>query len=112
MPFRAPSLGGRCGSLHFHPNGLAPSTPCRSPGALHKISLLEVSLFARVIGVASENGPYRTLGLTQRPESAFAASRGVAPLVVAGKVDLLPAEQRQVLQERGGQRMPLFRLER
>src|SRR5258708_4825392 len=25
---------GRCGSLHLHRNGLAPSTPCRSPGAL------------------------------------------------------------------------------
>ena len=28
---------GRCGSLLLHRNGLAPSTPCRSPGALHKI---------------------------------------------------------------------------
>ena len=25
---------GRCGSLFLHRNGLAPSTPCRSPGAL------------------------------------------------------------------------------
>src|ERR1700726_667275 len=25
---------GRCGSLHLHRKGLAPSTPCRSPGAL------------------------------------------------------------------------------
>ena len=24
---------GRCGSLHLHRKGLAPSTPCRSPGA-------------------------------------------------------------------------------
>src|ERR1700678_3569692 len=32
---------GRCGSLHLHCNGLAPSTPYRSPGALHKFPLLE-----------------------------------------------------------------------
>jgi hypothetical protein len=27
-------LGGRCGSLLLHRSGLAPPTPCRSPGAL------------------------------------------------------------------------------
>src|SRR5262252_10141693 len=27
---------GRCGSLLLHRKGLAPSTPCRSPGALQK----------------------------------------------------------------------------
>jgi hypothetical protein len=26
-------LGGQCGSLLLHRDGLAPSTPCRSPGA-------------------------------------------------------------------------------
>jgi hypothetical protein len=34
---------GRCGSLYLHRNGLAPSTPCRSPGALHKFPFREVS---------------------------------------------------------------------
>src|SRR5713226_3842456 len=29
---------GRCGSLLLHRKGLAPSTPCRSPGALRKPS--------------------------------------------------------------------------
>src|SRR5262249_18542731 len=29
---------GRCGSLLLHRKGLAPSTPCRSPGASHKSS--------------------------------------------------------------------------
>src|SRR5258708_17774332 len=28
-------LGGQCGSLLLHCDGLAPSTPCRSPGAQH-----------------------------------------------------------------------------
>src|SRR5262249_40642101 len=29
---------GRCGSLRLHRKGLAPSTPCRSPGASHNES--------------------------------------------------------------------------
>src|SRR5471030_2897342 len=29
---------GRCGSLLLHRDGLAPSTPCRSPGALRSTS--------------------------------------------------------------------------
>ena len=33
---------GQCGSLHLYRNGLAPSTPCRSPGALRKSPFLEV----------------------------------------------------------------------
>jgi hypothetical protein len=36
MPFQ-------CGSLHLHRNGLAPSTPCRPPGALQKFPFREVS---------------------------------------------------------------------
>src|SRR5208283_5094009 len=31
---------GRCGSIFLHRNGLAPSTPCRSPGALSKLGVL------------------------------------------------------------------------
>src|SRR6202023_1138726 len=31
---------GRCGSLHLHRKGLAPSTPCRSPGASHMFSAM------------------------------------------------------------------------
>ena len=31
---------GRCGSLLLHRKGLAPSTPCRSPGASHILSAL------------------------------------------------------------------------
>jgi hypothetical protein len=34
---------GQCGSLHLHRNGLAPSTPYRSPGALHRIPFIEVT---------------------------------------------------------------------
>src|ERR1700756_4523754 len=34
---------GRRGSLHLHRNGLAPSTPCRSPGALRRIPFIEVT---------------------------------------------------------------------
>src|SRR3984957_20627767 len=47
---------GRCSSLHLHRNGLAPSTPYRSPGALHKFPFLEVSpcrcRFVRCSGAA------------------------------------------------------------
>jgi hypothetical protein len=34
---------GSGGPLHLNRNGPAPSTPCRSPGALHKIPCREVS---------------------------------------------------------------------
>src|SRR5450756_1195859 len=32
---------GRCGSLLLHRDGLAPSTPCRSPGALRSYSNID-----------------------------------------------------------------------
>ena len=60
------------------------------------------------LGEASENGPDRTLGLAQRSELAPAESRGVPPLVVPGKVDVLPAERRQVFPERRVYRIPVF----
>jgi hypothetical protein len=56
----------------------------RQPGSRKCKLLLEVP---------SENGPDRTLRLTQRPEFAFTEFRGVAPLVVAGEIDVLPAER-------------------
>jgi hypothetical protein len=34
---------GQCGLLFLHRNGLAPSTPCRSPGALREFPILELS---------------------------------------------------------------------
>src|SRR5882724_8734762 len=42
---------GRCGSLHLHRKGLAPSTPCRSPGASHNES--GVPQKAEVVGTLS-----------------------------------------------------------
>ena len=47
----------------------------------------------REIGVPSENGRDRTLGLPKRPELALAESCGVAPLVVAGEIDVFPSER-------------------
>src|SRR5579859_5569391 len=48
---------GRCGSLHLHRNGLAPSTPCRSPGALRKILSLQVlPVWLRVVERDSQGG--------------------------------------------------------
>src|SRR5262245_17890487 len=42
---------GRCGSLLLHRKGLAPSTPCRSPGASHNKSAypLEADISADVV---------------------------------------------------------------
>src|SRR5450631_1351573 len=37
---------GRCGSLLLHRDGLAPSTPCRSPGALRPTPMNRHSLDA------------------------------------------------------------------
>ncbi len=54
----------------------------------------------RQVGVPSENGPDRTLGLPKRPEPALAKSCGVAPLVVAGEIDVFPSEWREVLSQR------------
>jgi hypothetical protein len=59
-------------------------------------------------GVPSENGPDRTLRLTQRPEFAFTEFRGVAPLVVAGEIDVLPAKRGKMLSERRVWGMPVF----
>jgi hypothetical protein len=59
-------------------------------------------------GVPSENGPGRTLRLTQRPEFAFTEFRGVAPLVVAGEIDVLPAKRGKMLSERRVWGMPVF----
>ena len=60
------------------------------------------------LGVPSENGPDRTLRLTQRPEFAFTEFRGVAPLVVAGEIDVLPAKRVKMLSERRVWGMPVF----
>ena len=60
------------------------------------------------LGVPSENGPDRTLRLTHRPEFAFTEFRGVAPLVVAGEIDVLPAKRGKMLSERRVWGMPVF----
>ena len=55
------------------------------------------------LGVASEDGKNRTLRRLQRsqwPELARADLGAAAPEVIAGQVDVLPAERRQVLQQR------------
>ncbi len=51
-------------------------------------------------GVPSENGPDRTLGLPKRPELALAESCCVAPLVIAGEIDVFPSERGEVLSGR------------
>jgi hypothetical protein len=74
-------------------------------------TILKVNLHALIsctIGVPSENGPDRTLRLTQRPEFAFTEFRGVAPLVVAGEIDVLPAKRGKMLSERRVWSMPVF----
>jgi hypothetical protein len=58
------------------------------------------------IGVPSENGPDRTLRLTQKAEFAFTEVSGVVPLVVAGEIDVLLAERREMLLERPGRLVP------
>src|SRR5919206_3117837 len=48
---------GRCGSLLLHRSGLAPPTPCRSPGALRfplSLRMVEERLAARGIVVSHE----------------------------------------------------------
>src|ERR671912_1784198 len=48
---------GRCGSLLLHRSGLAPPTPCRSPGALRfplSLRMVEEMLAARGIDVSHE----------------------------------------------------------
>src|SRR3954468_9249038 len=48
---------GRCGSLLLHRSGLAPPTPCRSPGALRfplSLRMVEEMLAARGIIVSHE----------------------------------------------------------
>jgi hypothetical protein len=69
---------------------------------------LEAVCRSEGLGVPSENGPDRTLRLTQRPEFAFTEFRGVAPLVVAGEIDVLPAKRRKMLSERRVWGMPVF----
>ena len=45
---------GRCGSLLLHRKGLAPSTPCRSPGASHILSALpSIATKERTFGIGS-----------------------------------------------------------
>ena len=59
-------------------------------------------------GVPSENGPDGTLRLTQRPEFAFTEFHGVAPLIVAGEIDVLPAKRGKMLSEHRVWGMPVF----
>ncbi len=55
-------------------------------------------------GVVSENGKQSTLSRlqrSQRPELACADLGAAAPEVIAGQIDMLPTQRRQVLQQRG-----------
>src|SRR6266480_2959301 len=58
---------GRCGSLLLHRDGLAPSTPCRSPGALR---------FTPESGLNSDIAP--------SPKSAMYGQVGDQPTVIPG----------------------------
>jgi hypothetical protein len=78
---------------------------CASQGMARRTLRAKARL---LLGVPSENGPDRTLRLTQRPEFAFTEFRGVAPLVVAGEIDVLPAKRGKMLSERRVWGMPVF----
>src|SRR5258707_874006 len=56
---------GRCGSLLLHRDGLAPSTPCRSPGALRS---------SPESGLKSDIGPcpFRADSVAKVPKAAAA----------------------------------------
>ena len=59
---------GRCGSLLLHRSGLAPSTPCRSPGALRVKSGHKVARLGRAtaFGDFSDYPPARTTAILLR----------------------------------------------
>src|SRR5262249_38291573 len=48
---------GRCGSLLLHHKGLAPSTPCRSPGALHNESAFTPTAAGKRTSKKCRSGP-------------------------------------------------------
>ena len=50
---------GRCGSLLLHRNGLAPSTPCRSPGA-QPLKMLESRQIGQRVAFLRHPSPFRT----------------------------------------------------
>src|SRR4029450_2161903 len=52
---------GRCGSLLLHRDGLAPSTPCRSPGALRSTPVNGLSQDRRACLKGARNGHRRCL---------------------------------------------------
>src|ERR1700719_1794456 len=58
---------GRCGSLLLHRDGLAPSTPCRSPGALRSALTGGASEVASQSAVRRMNdGPFATAYCSRR----------------------------------------------
>ena len=60
---------GRCGSLLLHRSGLAPQTPCRSPGALTRVA-------ARTLARSPIRDPlYRRPGWDSHPLESAAFSR-------------------------------------
>ena len=64
---------------------------------------LQLGRVGALMGVPSKNGQYSTLGMAraaQGPESAL-CEPGALPLVVAGQVDVLPAERGEVLEQLG-----------
>src|SRR5450755_441214 len=50
---------GRCGSLLLHRDGLAPSTPCRSPGALRSTPESGLTQYSRLKGAVRDIGNAR-----------------------------------------------------
>src|SRR5262249_53022517 len=68
---------GRCGSLHLHRSGLAPPTPCRSPGALRVLPPQPASPVSLAGGPpkSAQIGPIRRIRLSLRvPDRATKAS--------------------------------------
>src|SRR5271170_3431571 len=79
---RVRTARGRCGSLFLHRSGLAPPTPCRSPGALTFVRLTTTYLLEVVLELCLQRSRPRLLtaaawsGLGPVPEGR---SRGAYP---------------------------------
>src|SRR5271169_4738250 len=79
---RVRTARGRCGSLFLHRSGLAPPTPCRSPGALTFVRLTTTFLLEVVLELCLQRSRPRLLtaaawsGLGPVPEGR---SRGAYP---------------------------------
>src|SRR5438034_10270201 len=85
---------GRCGSLRLHRKGLAPSTPCRSPGALandptRTLRDVRVESVMRLAAWQCSRR-CRNGALHSRVESASEAERRERFGFLAGHISLVP----------------------